>query len=291
MNVGCQSMVGKIRQVLLKHPRDAFGNQAGVDAQWRDLNYLGRPDFERACRDYDQFVELLARSGAELMFLPSHDDTGLDSIYTHDPAVVSNKGVVLGNMGKAERAGEPRALGEFCRGHDIPILGAITGEGRLEGGDVLWLDERTVAVGEGYRSNAEGIRQLGMLLGGLVDSVIPVPLPHWNGANDVLHLLSMISPVDHNLAVVYSRLMPVPFRQYLLSRTMRLIEVPDREYDTMACNVLAVAPGKCIMIAGNPVTRERLEAAGVEVRTYDGREISAKGAGGPTCMTRPLLRV
>ncbi len=291
MNVGCQSMVGKIRQVLLKHPRDAFGDQAGVDAQWRDLNYLGPPDFERACRDYDRFVELLARSGAGLLFLPPHDDTGLDSIYTHDPAVVSNKGLVLGNMGKAERAGEPAALGEFCRVHDIPILGAIMGEGRLEGGDVLWLDERTVAVGEGYRSNAEGIRQLGMLLGGLVDSVIPVPLPHWNGAHDVLHLQSMISLVDHDLAVVYSRLMPVPFRQYLLSSGMQLIEVPDREYDTMACNVLAVAPGKCIMIAGNPVTRERLESAGVEVRTYDGREISAKGAGGPTCLTRPLLRI
>ena len=291
MNVGCQSMVGKIRQVLLKHPRDAYCDQAGVAAQWRDLNYLEPPDFERACRDYDQFVELLARSGAELRFLPSHDDTGLDSIYTHDPAVVSNKGLVLCNMGKAERVGEPRALDEFCRIHDIPILGAITGEGRLEGGDVLWLDERTVAVGEGYRTNAEGIRQLGMLLGGLVDSVIPVPLPHWNGALDVLHLQSMISLVDHNLAVVYSRLMPVPFRQYLLSRGMRLIEVSDREYDTMGCNVLAVAPGRCIMIAGNPVTRERLESAGVEVRTYDGREISAKGAGGPTCLTRPLVRI
>lgn len=291
MNVGCQSMVGKIGWVLLKHPRDAYGDQVCVDSQWRDLNYLGPPDFEGACRDYDHFVELLARSGAELRFLPSHDETGLDSIYTHDPAVVTNKGLVLGNMGKAKRAAEPRALGEFCRVHDIPILGAITGEGRLEGGDVLWLDERTVAVGEGYRSNAEGIRQLGMLLGGLVDSVIPVPLPHWKGANDVLHLQSMISLVDHNLAVVYSRLMPVPFRQYLLSRGLRLIEVSDKEYDTMACNVLAVAPGKCIMIDGNPVTRELLQTAGVEVWTYDGREISAKGAGGPTCLTRPLVRI
>ena len=118
------------------------------------------------------------------MFLPSHDDTGLDSIYTHDPAVVSNKGLVLGNMGKAERAGEPRALGEFCRRHDIPILGAITGEGRLEGGDVLWLDERTVAVGEGYRSNAEGIRQLGMLLGGLVDNG-PDEIMRQDGGGDV----------------------------------------------------------------------------------------------------------
>ncbi|MEE9466169.1 MAG: arginine deiminase family protein [Candidatus Neomarinimicrobiota bacterium] len=291
MNIGCQSMVGRLQQVLLKHPREAFGGQADIDGQWRGLNYPGPPDFERACRDYDNFVELVSRSGAELMFLPPDNSTGLDSIYTHDPAVVSNKGVVLANMGKAQRDGEPTALGAYCREHDIPILGAITGAGRLEGGDVLWLDERTVAVGEGYRTNAEGIRQLGALLDRLVDSVIAVPLPHWTGEEDVLHLLSMISPVDHDLAVVYSRLMPVPFRQYLVSRGMQLIEVPDEEYDSMACNVLAVAPRQCIMIAGNPVTQGRLESAGVEVWTYDGREISAKGAGGPTCLTRPLLRV
>ena len=290
MKIGCQSMVGRLKHVLLKHPREAFGGQADIDGQWGDLNYLGPPDFESACRDYDDFVELLSRSGAEIIFLPQERDTGLDSIYTHDPAVVSNKGVVLGKMGKAQRDGEPAALGAYCREHDIPILGAITGAGRLEGGDVLWLDERTVAVGEGYRTNAEGIRQLGALLDRLVDSVISVPLPHWTGATDVLHLLSMISPVDHDLAVVYSRLMPVPFRQYLLSRGMQLIEVPDEEYDSMACNVLALAPRQCVMIAGNPVTQGRLESAGVEVWTYDGREISAKGAGGPTCLTRPLLR-
>ena len=291
MNIGCQSMVGRLKQVLLKHPREAFGGQAGIDGQWRDLNYLGAPDFEHACRDYDNFVELVSRTGADLVFMPADDNAGLDSIYTHDPAVVSNQGVVLTNMGKAQREGEPAALGAYCREHDIPILGAITAAGRLEGGDVLWLDERTVAVGEGYRTNAEGIRQLGALLGRLVDSVISVPLPHWTGEAEVLHLLSMISPVDHDLAVVYSRLMPVPFRQYLISRGMQLIEVPDEEYDSMACNVLALAPRQCIMIAGNPVTQGRLESAGVEVWTYDGREISAKGAGGPTCLTRPLLRV
>ncbi len=291
MRIGCQSMVGRLKHVLLKHPREAFGGQAGIDGQWRELSYLEPPDFERACRDYDHFVELLTRSGAEPIFLPSGEGTGLDSIYTHDPAVVSNKGVVLGQMSKALRDGEPAALGAFCREQDIPILGAITGAGRLEGGDVLWLDERTVAVGEGYRTNAEGIRQLGALLDRLVDSVIAVPLPHWAGEADVLHLQSMISLVDHDLAVVYSRLMPVPFRQYLITRGMQLIEVPDEEYDNMACNVLALAPRKCIMIAGNPVTQGRLESVGVEVWTYDGREISAKGAGGPTCLTRPLLRV
>lgn len=158
----------------------------------------------------------------------------------------------------------------------VPILGRITGEGRLEGGDVCWLDERTVAVGEGYRTNAEGIRQLRGLLGDAVDEVIVVPLPHWTGPDDCLHLLSFISPVDHDLAVVYSRMMPVPFRQLLLERGIRLVEVPDEEYDSMACNVLAVAPRQCIMLAGNPITQQRLEAAGATVWTYEGKDLCLK---------------
>ena len=173
---------------------------------------------------------------------------------------------------------------------DVPILGAVTGNGRLEGGDVLWLDEKTVAVGEGYRSNAEGIRQFRQLLGDLVDEVISIALPHWTGPNDCLHLLSLISPVDHDLVVVYSRLMPVPFRDRLLARGMKFVEVPDSEWDSMACNVLAVAPRKVIMMDGNLKTQAALEKEGVEVSVYDGSEISLKGAGGPTCLTRPLLR-
>ena len=154
----------------------------------------------------------------------------------------------------------------------------------------MWIDDRTVAVGEGYRSNAEGIRQFKNLLGNHVDEVIPVPLPHRTGPADCLHLMSNISPIDHDLYLVYSRLLPVPFRQYLLDRQIKLIEVPDEEYDSMGCNVLAVAPRKVIMIEGNPITQKRLENEGVDVHTYDGTEISIKGAGGPTCLTRPFFR-
>jgi N-dimethylarginine dimethylaminohydrolase len=171
----------------------------------------------------------------------------------------------------------------------VPILGKIHGSGRLEGGDVLWVDAHTLAVGQGYRTNGEGIRQLGELLGDAVE-IVAVPLPHWTGPDDCLHLMSFISIVDDDLAVVYSRLMPVPFRERLIAWGFTLVEVPDEEYDSFACNVLAVAPRKCIMLAGNPVTQSRLQGAGAEVWTFDGEEICLKGTGGPTCLTRPIWR-
>ena len=197
---------------------------------------------------------------------------------------------ILCNMGKVARQTEPDAMARYLQQVGVPILGRITGSGRLEGGDVCWLDERTVAVGEGYRTNTEGIRQLRALLGDAVDEIISVPLPHWTGPDDCLHLLSFISPVDHDLAVVYSRMMPVPFRQLLLARGLQLVEVPDEEYDSMACNVLAVGPRQCIMLSGNPITQQRLEAAGAAVLTFAGKDLCLKGGGGPTCLTRPILR-
>lgn len=155
---------------------------------------------------------------------------------------------------------------------------------------MLWIDERTVAVGEGYRTNSDGISQFRSLLKSHVDNVITVPLPHWTGPADCLHLMSNISPIDYDLYLVYSRLLPVSFRKYLLGRGIKLIEVPDQEYDSMGCNVLAVSPRKVLMISNNPITQQRLEAENVEVYTYDGSEISIKGAGGPTCLTRPFMR-
>jgi N-dimethylarginine dimethylaminohydrolase len=283
-------MVDPIQLCLLKSPRQAHRSQAAIDAQWQDLHYLGRPDYMQVLDEYAAFTNLLSQHGMELLYLPEQAGTGLDSIYAHDPLVVTNRGVILCNMGKPQRTGEPAAASAFLVQHGLPILGEIRSPGTLEGGDVCWLDARTVAVGEGYRTNAEGIRQLRVLLSDLVDAVIPVPLPHWTGPDDCLHLLSFISPVDHDKAVVYSRMMPVPFRQLLLARGMALIEVPDAEYDSMACNVLAVAPGKCIILAGNPITQARLEAAGVQVWTYAGADLCIKGGGGPTCLTRPLVR-
>jgi N-dimethylarginine dimethylaminohydrolase len=290
MPFGSQSEVGKIKRLLLKHPKEAFINPENIRRQWEALNYLAAPDFEKTLHEYEQLVNLLRQHIPEISFLPASDRTGLDSIYVHDPVLVTNKGAILCNMGKALRRDEPAAIGDFLPALGVPILGAITGEGKLEGGDVVWIDERTLAIGRGYRTNDEGIRQLKELTANLVDEVVVVPLPHWQGPNDVLHLMSLISPIDHNLALVYSKLLPVPFREWLLARGTKLLEVPDSEYESMGGNVLAVAPRQCIMLAGNPRTKAMLIKEGVEIWEYEGEEISRKGAGGPTCLTRPIWR-
>lgn len=291
MKFGCQSEVGHIQSLLLKHPREAFISKSNIETQWVDLNYTGCPDYDKSLKEYDSFVELLKKYVPDIYYLPQNSQTGLDSIYVHDSVVVTDKGAILCKMGKEKRGGEPSAVGEFLQGLDIPILGSITGDGSLEGGDVVMVDERTLAVGQGYRSNNEGIRQMKELTRGFIEEFVVVPLPHWQGPDDVLHLMSFISPVDHDLAVVYSRIMPVPFREWLLRRGIKLLEVPDSEYETMACNILAVAPRKCIMLAGNHRTKKLLEDEEVEIWEYEGEHISKKGAGGPTCLTRPLIQI
>ena len=290
MNFGCQNMVDPLRKVLIKHPRDAYQNQTTVDRQSINLKYNSVPNFEKALADYEFFINLLESSGADVHFLPENESTTLDSVYTHDPCIISNRGVILCSMGKKERSSEPGTMEAYFRSIDVPILGRIKSPGMLEGGDVVWIDEYTVAIGEGYRSNAEGIQQFRKLLGGLVNEVVSVPLPHWNGPDECLHLMSNVSPLDHDLYLVYPRLLPVPFCQYLINRKIKLLEVPDEEYNSMGCNVLAIAPRECIMIAGNPITQKILEIEGVKVHTYHGSEISLKGSGGPTCLTRPFLR-
>lgn len=290
MKFGCQSEVDPIKRLLLKHPRDAFINQENIKAQWKELNYSDSPDYTKALEEHEKLIELLKKSIPEIDYLPKNDQTGLDSIYVHDAIVITTRGAILCSMGKEARRAEPSAAGEFLLELGIPILGSITGEGRLEGGDVVWIDGRTLAVGLGYRTNDEGIRQLKELTEDFVDEFVVVPLPHWKGPDDVMHLMSLISPVDHDLSVVYSRLLPVAFREWLLRRGIRLLEVPNSEYETMACNILAVAPRKCIMISGNPLTKQMFEDEEIEVWEYVGEEISRKGAGGPTCLTRPLLR-
>jgi arginine deiminase len=287
---GCQSMYAPVERMLLKHPRQAFIDQANIDLQWQSLSYLGCPDFENTIREYDRFVELLGQFKMEFHFAPAVENTSLDSLYVHDPVVICERGVILGNMGKFARLPEPFAAGKYLAELGVPLLGRISGNGKLESGDVLWVDERTMALGQGFRTNAEGLRQLREQLGDLVDEIVPVTLPYWSGPQDCLHLLSFISIVDKDLAVVYSRLMPVPFREWLLERGFHLVEVPDSEYESLGCNVLAVGPRQCIMLNGNPQTLSQLEQAGAEVWTISGNDICLKGTGGPTCLTRPILR-
>lgn len=281
---------GALRRVVISPAEAAFGGQERLDAAWRGEEFLGGPDFAAARREYDRFVEALADSGAQLDVFPDGAGLGISAIYIRDSSLVAPGGMILGRMRNAYRAAEPAAVAAYYETQGIPVLGAISGDGLLEGGDFVWFDAATCAVAEGYRTNAEGIRQLREILGPAVE-VRVVPLPHDRGPTACLHLMSLISPLDADLALVYSPLMPVAFRAWLLERGIELVEVPDEEYArTMACNVLALAPRRCLAIEGNPVTRARLEAAGCEVIAYKGEEISLKGGGGPTCLTRPLVR-
>jgi N-dimethylarginine dimethylaminohydrolase len=285
-----QSDTGTLARVLVKDVRDAFVSPGAIGAQWAPLNYTGAPDFEEACREGASFAALLRDMGVEVVSAPPAD-VGMDSLYVRDASVVCDHGAILCSMGKEARRREPAAVAQAYDVLGIRVAGAIAGAGRLEGGDVVWLAPRTVAVGRGYRTNAEGIGQLRDLLDGVADEVIEVHLPHWNGPADVFHLMSVLSPLAEDLALVYSPLLPVSFREELVARGIGLVEVPDEEFDSMGCNVLAVAPRRVVALEGNPITRRRLEEAGVEVRTYRGEEVSVKGCGGPTCLTRPLERV
>jgi N-dimethylarginine dimethylaminohydrolase len=281
---------GRLTRVVVKHARDAFIDQHALDDAWRALNYAAAPSFERAVDESDAFVALLESSGAEVLRLPQAPGVGPDSIYVRDASIVTPHGLVLCGMGKPLRAGEPEAQRAAFDAWQLPVAGAIEAPGTLEGGDLVWLDARTVAVGRGYRTNDEGIRQLAALLGDAVDELQVVALPHWRGPADVFHLMSIISPIDHDLALVYSPLMPVPFREWLASRNVALVEVPDEEFERMAGNVLALAPRRCLMLDGCPATRARLERERVEVLVSRGEQISRTCGGGPTCLTRPIGR-
>src|SRR5262249_980195 len=243
-----------------------------------------------AGRHHQQFVDLMKQAGAEILYAPADDRTGLDSIYIHDPVLTTDRGVVIFQTGKVARRGEGPALADAVQKWDVPVLGVIDGAATAEAGDMVWLDHDTLLVGRGFRTNAVGIERLAALLNPLGVTVIPVELPYWNGPQDVLHLMSLMSLLDDDLAVVYRRMLPVPLFELLTVTGVELFDVADEEFETLGCNVLAVSPRNVIMVSGNPITRARLEAAGCTVSEFDGSEICLPGAGGPTCLTRPLLR-
>lgn len=280
-----------LSSVYLKTASSAFVDAAKVQSEWEPLHYLEKPDFALAQKEYADFEAILQNAGVDIGYFPLEGGLSLDSMYCRDASIATDFGMIICSMGKAERRQEPRTHHHTFLNHGIPILGIIEAPGTVEGGDVAWLNEHTLAVGHSYRTNAEGIRQLKQLLTPRGIQVVEVDLPHYNGQTDVFHLMSILSPVDKDLAVVHSPLMPIRFRTYLLDLGFDLVEVPQDGFDTMGCNVLALGPRKCLMVEGNPTTREALEQKGCEVLTYRGREISLKGGGGPTCLTRPLKRL
>jgi N-dimethylarginine dimethylaminohydrolase len=280
---GCQGMTGPLRRVLVRRP-DAAAAHA-----WREYGWRAAPDLAGLAREHDAFCVQLADAGAEVVFGDAPVPGDPDAIYAYDPALVSDRGAVLLRPGKEGRRAEAAAMGVDLEAAGVPVAARVEAPAAIEGGDTLWLDERTLLVGHGYRTNAAGIHALAEALPGV--EVVAFDLPHYHGPGEVLHFMSFISPLAPDLAVVYPPLMPVRLLELLAERGIRAIEVPDEEFESMGPNVLALAPGVALALAGNDETRRRMERAGVDVRTYAGDEISRKGDGGPTCLTRPVLRL
>jgi dimethylargininase len=279
---GCQSQTATLRRVLVRAPR------AEDCARWRELGWRAEPDAAALAAEHKAFAGALSEFGAEIVYAQEPLPGALDAIYAYDPALVADAGAILLRPGKELRRGEPAALGRDLERAGVPIAARLEAPALAEGGDTLWLDERTLLVGLGYRTNDAGAEALRRALPDV--EVLTFDLPHHRGPTEVLHLLSFVSPLDSDLALVYPPLAPTRLLQLLAERGVRTVEVPAEEYDSLGCNVLALGPRVALALDGNPQTRRRMEAAGVDVRVYKGEELSLKGDGGPTCLTRPLLR-
>src|SRR2546426_2162114 len=282
---GSQSMSDPLRTVLVRRPDASFGR-----ADPKRWGYEAKPNLAAAQKEHDGLVDLLKQSGVEVRYHEAPQPGRADSIFVHDPAIVTDGGALILRMGKGLRRGEEASMAHALRTAGVPILASLQGDATAESGDVLWVNHDVLAVGQGFRTNADGLRRIREAMKPIGVDVEPVPLPYFQGPAACLHLMSLISILDDDLALVYPRLFPVPFWRFLQEHGFEFVEVPDEEFETMAPNVLAVAPRDCIMLEGNRTTLERLKEAGCRVRTYRGKEISLKAEGGATCLTRPIFR-
>jgi dimethylargininase len=275
-------MTRTLRRVLVRPPR-----VVGFGA-WREYGWRAEPDLARLTLEHGAFCTALTAGGAEVVLAETPVPGDPDGIYVFDPAIVSNSGAIVLRPGKEGRLAETDAIAADFEHAGVPVAARLVAPELADGGDTIWLDDRTLLVGRGYRTNDEGIRALQAALPEV--AVVPFDLPHLHGAEVVLHLLSLLSPLDEDLVVAYAPLLPVRLVQLLRERGVEIVEVPDDEFESMGPNVLALAPRVALALEGNEETRRRLERAGVDVSVYRGEEISRKGDGGPTCLTRPLLR-
>ena len=287
---GLNSNVSTLKTVLLKNPQAAFKSQKTIDLQWQDLNFIDKPDFKKSVTQYENFIDILNDNNVEILYIPEDELTSLDSIYTHDPIFMTPNGAVIGNMGKTQRKPETIMMKNYLNEIGVPILGEIINDATLEGGDVIWIDEKTVAAGLTYRTNIKGIDQLRKILSTISVEVISVDLPHWNGPVDVLHLMSLISPLKEDLFLIYKKLLPVGLLKLLKQLDIKTISIADEDYDSLGCNVLPLSTTKCLITSGNDKTFKIIEDNGIEVIEFQASEICYKGSGGPTCLTRPIYR-
>lgn len=284
---GVHDEYSPLKTVLVRRPGEEFANMD----QYRKWGYQGEPNLEKAQKEHDQFTDLLKQFDVEVIYQQEVDPNLREPLFTRDPSIITDKGAIIGRCSNPLRCGEEYYAARTLLELGIPILFSVHSGATVDGGDTLWLDKDTFLVGRSYRTNDLAYRQLKAVMEGFVcKEVIQVPLPHFRGPGEVLHLMSVISPIDRDLAVVYPKLMPLSLIELLKDRGIEMIEVPDEEFDTQGSNVLAVAPRKVIMVAGNKETRKKLERAGCEVAEYEGEQISIIPVGGPTCLTRPILR-
>ncbi|MBN8827445.1 MAG: amidinotransferase [Sphingobacteriia bacterium] len=282
---GGQTMVGSLKKVLVRKPDLSFGNVDSV--KW---HYTSKPILDEAIKEHNDFVEILKSEGVEVIYHNQILENHADAIFVHDPAVITDYGAIILRMGKELRRGEEEAMKKKFIELNIPILYELKGTATAEGGDILWLDDKTLAIGRGFRTNQEGINQIKDAVKPYGIEVVQIELPYDQGKEACLHLQSLISLIDHKKALVYSKLLPVSFIEILEQKGFELIEVPEEEFAKMGPNVLAIKPNVCLTIEGNVITKARLEQAGCKVHIYKGNEISKKAEGGATCLTRPILR-
>jgi N-dimethylarginine dimethylaminohydrolase len=283
-------MTGELLRVMVCPPGNAGWNLPGKAAAWQELGFRHAPDFAAALSQHEILCRLLSECGAEVVCLPSTESLTLDAVYTHDASLATDDGLILMNPGKNSRVPEARAHAEFCGQLDIPVLGEIRLPGISESGDIVWLDSRTLLVGDGYRTNKAGIAQMRSLLSSKNVKVLSAPLPYGPGPSACLHLMSLMSMLEERTILVDLPWLGVETVELLRGRGFRMIEIEYSERDSLACNVLALGGSRLIAIEENAKTNQRMRDAGFEVLTFPGSEICVNGAGGPTCLTRPLLR-
>jgi len=283
-------MVGALERVMVCSPRTAGWNQPDRTAHWQELGFQHAPDFEQAQAQHESLCRELKSAGAEILEMPAAPDLSLDAVYTHDASLPTDHGLIVMRPGKPNRVAEGPGHSSFCESFDIPTLGAITPPGTTEAGDIVWLDSKTLLIGHGYRTNAAGIQQMRTLLSPKGVEVLAAPLPYGPGPSACLHLMSLISVLDDHTALVDLPWLAVETVELLKSRGFKFIEIDSSERDTLACNVLALGNNRLLAIEENRNTNARLRQAGFDVRTFPATEICINGSGGPTCLTRPLLR-
>jgi N-dimethylarginine dimethylaminohydrolase len=284
------SMVAPLARVLVCSPLTAGWAQSHLVARWQELGFHHMPDFDRTQVQHAALCCELEAAGAEVLELPSAPDFSLDAVYTHDASLPTDHGVIVMRPGKPNRIPEGAQHASFCQTLEIPPLGQITAPATTEAGDILWLDSKTLLIGHGYRTNAAGIHQMRELLAPHEIEVISAPLPYGPGPSACLHLMSLISLLDDHTALVDLPWLAVETVELLKSRGFNFIEIDAAERDTLACNVLALGNNRLLAIEENRNTNARLRQSGFDLRTFPGSELCINGSGGPTCLTRPLLR-